>query len=176
VLIKPLGKKASGAKRNNIFLKRPLKIMNNQTIGDIYATNDKIREKTKRLVASLTDRQTSDLPEGEKWTIAEIVEHIAIVQDGNGENFRETFDAGSGCRKIFGRRGAAVGKFRCEGGGGGDFEVRSTRPRASDRQSNRRRNLCGRWTRRAANWKNCARCSSRSNVRTLNFRIRLWAI
>jgi hypothetical protein len=56
--------------------------MNNQTISDIYVTNDKIREKTKRLVASLTDQQTADLPEGEKWTIAEIVEHIAIVQDG----------------------------------------------------------------------------------------------
>jgi len=56
--------------------------MNNQTIGDIYANNDKIRETTKQLVASLTDEQTSNLPEGEKWTIAGIVEHIAIVQDG----------------------------------------------------------------------------------------------
>lgn len=56
--------------------------MSNQTIGDIYANNDKLREKTKQLVASLTDEQTTLLPEGEKWTIAEIVEHIAIVQDG----------------------------------------------------------------------------------------------
>jgi hypothetical protein len=56
--------------------------MNNQTISDIYANNDKLREKTKQLVASLTDEQTAVLPEGEKWTIAEIVEHIAIVQDG----------------------------------------------------------------------------------------------
>ncbi len=56
--------------------------MNNQTIGDIYANNDKLRDKTKKLVASLTDEQTAVLPEGEKWTIAEIVEHIAIVQDG----------------------------------------------------------------------------------------------
>jgi hypothetical protein len=56
--------------------------MNNQTIGDIYAKNDKIRENTKQIVASLTDEQTASLPDGEKWTIAEIVEHIAIVQDG----------------------------------------------------------------------------------------------
>lgn len=56
--------------------------MNNQTIGDIYAKNDKIRENTKQLVASLTGEQTAALPDGEKWTIAEIVEHIAIVQDG----------------------------------------------------------------------------------------------
>lgn len=56
--------------------------MNNQTIGDIYANNDKIREKTKQVVASLTAEQFASLPEGEKWTIAEILEHIAIVQDG----------------------------------------------------------------------------------------------
>jgi len=56
--------------------------MNNQTIGDIYASNDKIRERTKQLVASLTDEQIAALPDGEKWTIAGIVEHVAIVQDG----------------------------------------------------------------------------------------------
>ena len=56
--------------------------MNNQTIGDIYARNDKIRENTKQLVASLTSEQTAALPDGEKWTIAEIIEHVAIVQDG----------------------------------------------------------------------------------------------
>ena len=56
--------------------------MSNQTIGDIYAKNDVIRRTTKQLVASLNDEQTAVLPDGEKWTIAEIVEHIAIVQDG----------------------------------------------------------------------------------------------
>lgn len=56
--------------------------MSSQTIGDIYANNDKIREKTKHLVSSLSDEQTAALPAGEKWTIAEILEHIAIVQDG----------------------------------------------------------------------------------------------
>jgi uncharacterized damage-inducible protein DinB len=56
--------------------------MNSQTIGDIYAKNAEIHAKTKQLVAALTDEQKTSLPEGEKWTIAEIVEHIAIVQDG----------------------------------------------------------------------------------------------
>jgi len=59
-----------------------MKLMNNQTINDIYENNDKIREKTKQLVADLTDEQTAFLPENEKWTIAHIIEHIAIVQDG----------------------------------------------------------------------------------------------
>ncbi len=56
--------------------------MSNQTIGDIYANNDKIREKTKHFTASLTDEQMNALPDGETWTIAQIIEHIAIVQDG----------------------------------------------------------------------------------------------
>jgi len=56
--------------------------MNNQTINDIYETNDKIREKTKQIAANLTDEQTAFLPDGEKWTIAHIIEHVAIVQDG----------------------------------------------------------------------------------------------
>jgi len=58
------------------------KIMNNQTIADIYATNDKIREKLKQTVLSLNDEQLTFLPDGEKWTIAHIVEHISIVEDG----------------------------------------------------------------------------------------------
>jgi len=56
--------------------------MSNQTIGDVYANNNQIREQTKQLVASLTDEQKTNLPDGEKWTIAQIIEHVAIVQDG----------------------------------------------------------------------------------------------
>lgn len=56
--------------------------MGTQTISDVYSTNDKIREQTKQIVGKLTEDQQRFLPEGEKWTIAEIVEHIAIVQDG----------------------------------------------------------------------------------------------
>lgn len=56
--------------------------MNNQTIADIYATNDKIRGKLKETISKLNDEQMAFLPDGEKWTIAHIVEHIAIVEDG----------------------------------------------------------------------------------------------
>lgn len=56
--------------------------MDNQKIGDIYAKNDEIHEQTKQFVATLTDEQKTSLPDGEKWTISEIVEHVAIVQDG----------------------------------------------------------------------------------------------
>ncbi|MBA2621780.1 MAG: DinB family protein [Acidobacteria bacterium] len=56
--------------------------MNNQSIDEIYAANDKIRARTLETLSNLTDEQTRLLPEGEKWTIAEFVEHIAIVEDG----------------------------------------------------------------------------------------------
>jgi uncharacterized damage-inducible protein DinB len=56
--------------------------MNNQTIGDVYANNDKIHEKTKEMVSALSDEQSASLPEGENWTMVHLIEHIAIVQDG----------------------------------------------------------------------------------------------
>ncbi len=56
--------------------------MINQTISDVYAANAKIREQLKNTILNLTDEQTEFLPEGEKWTIAHFVEHIAIVENG----------------------------------------------------------------------------------------------
>jgi hypothetical protein len=56
--------------------------MNYQTISEVYAANDAIREKLKAVLAGLTDVQADVLPDGEKWTIAQIVEHLSIVEDG----------------------------------------------------------------------------------------------
>ena len=56
--------------------------MNHQTINDIYEANDKIRRKLTELISNLSEEQAAFLPEGEKWTIANLVEHIAIVEDG----------------------------------------------------------------------------------------------
>ena len=53
-----------------------------KTIADIYAANDKVREQLKNTVSDLTDEQSSTLPDGEKWTIAHFIEHIAIVENG----------------------------------------------------------------------------------------------
>ena len=56
--------------------------MNNQTIADIYAANNKIREKFIEVVSNLSDAQAAFLPGNEKWSIANLVEHVAIVEDG----------------------------------------------------------------------------------------------
>jgi len=56
--------------------------MKYESIEQIYRGNNKIRGRLKELVTGLTDGQTSTRPEGEKWTIAQIVEHIAMVDAG----------------------------------------------------------------------------------------------
>src|SRR5215213_3358758 len=56
--------------------------MNYQTISEIYEANDKIRAKLKGVVADLSDEQANTLPDGEKWTVKEFVEHISIVSEG----------------------------------------------------------------------------------------------
>ena len=53
-----------------------------ETIADIYNGNAKVRERLKQLVADVTPEQASAAREGEDWTIAQIVEHIAMV-DGS---------------------------------------------------------------------------------------------
>lgn len=56
--------------------------MNYQNISEIYEANNKIRARLKETVSNLTDEQANFLPEGEKWSAANLVEHIAIVENG----------------------------------------------------------------------------------------------
>lgn len=56
--------------------------MNYKTIADVYEANDKIREQLKEIVGNLTDEQANALPEGGQWSIAQIVEHLSLVEDG----------------------------------------------------------------------------------------------
>ncbi len=55
--------------------------MNNKTIADIYAANENTHDKLKATIGSLSDDQLTFLPDGEKWNVAQIVEHIALVKD-----------------------------------------------------------------------------------------------
>jgi DinB superfamily len=61
--------------------------MNYQKISEIYEANDKIRAQLKETVSNLTDEQANFLPEGEKWTAANIVEHLAMVEYGMTQIF-----------------------------------------------------------------------------------------
>ena len=64
------------------FNRLTIKIMSHQTIAEVYENNDQIREKLKAAINAVTDREANFLPEGEKWTIAALVEHIGIVEGG----------------------------------------------------------------------------------------------
>ncbi len=56
--------------------------MKYNTIEEIYRGNKKIRERLKALISPLTETQASSLPEGEKWTVSQIVEHVSMVDEG----------------------------------------------------------------------------------------------
>lgn len=54
-----------------------------ETIAEAYARNDRIHAELKAAVAGLTEEQLRWRPDGEDWSIQEIVEHIAIVYQGS---------------------------------------------------------------------------------------------
>lgn len=53
--------------------------MTYETISDIYSANHKIRDKFLATVATITPDEATVLPEGEKWTLQQLVEHVSIV-------------------------------------------------------------------------------------------------
>jgi len=73
--------------------------MEYKTVDEVYAANAAIREKFKNAFLSLTDEQLNARPEAEAWSVAQIVEHVAIV---NGGALRI-------CAKLLGK-GEAAGK------------------------------------------------------------------
>jgi len=56
--------------------------MYEKTVDETYATNAAIREKLKGIVGSLGVEKLNRIPEGEKWSVANIVEHLTMVEGG----------------------------------------------------------------------------------------------
>jgi len=54
--------------------------MKYESIADIYSANEKIRERLRDTVANISESDLTALPDGEKWTIQQLVEHISIVE------------------------------------------------------------------------------------------------
>lgn len=52
------------------------------TLDEAYAANDAVRAKLKETVAALSEEKLDARPYGEKWSVKQIVEHVAIVGDG----------------------------------------------------------------------------------------------
>ena len=56
--------------------------MRYDTIADIFSANEKIRERLLKVLHDTSDQERTARPEGEKWSLEEIVEHLAIVENG----------------------------------------------------------------------------------------------
>lgn len=56
--------------------------MEYQSIDQIYAANARVRERLVATISDLPPDVANTRPEGEKWNVAEIVEHIARVNLG----------------------------------------------------------------------------------------------
>jgi hypothetical protein len=56
--------------------------MKYDSIADIYSTNERIHEKFRALVNTLTPDEASTLADGEKWTPEQLVEHVSMVTGG----------------------------------------------------------------------------------------------
>ncbi len=54
--------------------------MQYNSIADIYSANQKIDESFQSRLGTITDVEAHAEIEGEKWTIAALVEHVAIVE------------------------------------------------------------------------------------------------
>lgn len=56
--------------------------MNYQNIGDIYSANKRFRDTLTATLGEITPDEATALPEGEKWSIQQIVEHLSMVDFG----------------------------------------------------------------------------------------------
>ena len=56
--------------------------MRTESIDEVYERNTAIGERLRTLIESLPKEKLDHLPDGEKWTICNIVEHISIVESG----------------------------------------------------------------------------------------------
>lgn len=56
--------------------------MNYEKIADIYSANQKFRGTLTETLSEISPDEAAALPDGEKWTIQQIVEHLSMVDFG----------------------------------------------------------------------------------------------
>ncbi|MBX3266633.1 MAG: DinB family protein [Acidobacteria bacterium] len=95
-----------------------------ESIDEIYSTNARFAAELESLVGELTQEAAEHRPEGEKWSIAEIVEHLAMVEDGmsricakligKAEKDGDVSDGIISITSTFEERGVAIAKIKVE--------------------------------------------------------------
>lgn len=56
-----------------------------RNVGEIYEANDRVRARLIDLVKDLSDEDAARLTEKGDWTVAHIVEHLALAEEGMGK-------------------------------------------------------------------------------------------
>jgi hypothetical protein len=56
--------------------------MRYENIADIYSANKKLHEQFVDTLSQISEPEAATLPEGEKWSINQIVEHVSMVDFG----------------------------------------------------------------------------------------------
>ncbi|MFL6467960.1 MAG: DinB family protein [Pyrinomonadaceae bacterium] len=54
--------------------------MESRSVNEVYERNDAIRGRLNEVLGSLNEEQFDHLPHDEKWTITNVVEHVAVVE------------------------------------------------------------------------------------------------
>ena len=98
--------------------------MRYESIADIYSANQKFRENFTATVSGISPEDAAASPEGEKWNIQQIVEHVSIVGSGIAKICAKLLtDAKEGnipsdgsftLSANFGERAAAIGATKVE--------------------------------------------------------------
>jgi hypothetical protein len=56
--------------------------MEYRSVNDIYNANDRVHEKLAAVLSSVSDDAATVAPDGEEWSVAQIAEHVSIVEGG----------------------------------------------------------------------------------------------
>lgn len=56
--------------------------MRYNSIADIYSAKAKFRENFQAVIAGISDDEAAAMPDGEKWSIQHVVEHLSMVETG----------------------------------------------------------------------------------------------
>lgn len=56
--------------------------MTYKSIEEIYSEHDSVQKQLEETLSGLSEERVNNAPIGEKWSIAQVVEHIALVENG----------------------------------------------------------------------------------------------
>ena len=77
-------------------------IMRYETVADIYSANEEARKNLKAVVEGISDAEADTLPEGDTWTIQQVVEHLSMVDIGISRICAQIARTSKNSRKIVG--------------------------------------------------------------------------